>query len=419
MYKSKTLKNGLRIVTEYIPYVRSVSLGFWVYNGSRNEDKDNNGISHFIEHMLFKGTENRTAKDIAESIDSIGGQLNAFTAKEYTCYYTKTLDTHLDLGIDVLSDMLFHSKIDQKDIDVERKVILEEINMYEDSPEELVHDILSETVWSGNSLGYPILGTKESLDKINRPEILRHMQHYYTPPNTVIAIAGNFEYDAVVALLEEKFQNWEAGNHHQSVYTNTVFKNDIVFRAKDTEQTHMCIGFEGIEQGDENIYDLLVVNSIFGGGMSSRLFQKIREEKGLAYSIYSYPSSYKNAGLFTIYAGMNPSQMGEVVKLISEEIHLLKKDKIGDEELRKAKEQLKGNYILGLESTSSRMNSIGKSELLLRKIKTPDEIINRINAITVDSAATMIDKIFNNIQLSICVVGTMEKDIDLKKVISF
>lgn len=419
MYKLKTLANGVRIVTEYIPYVRSVSLGIWVNTGSRNENRNNNGISHFIEHMLFKGTQKRSAKDIAESIDSIGGQLNAFTAKEYTCYYTKTLDSHIDLAIDVLADMLFNSRIDPKDIDVERKVILEEINMYEDSPEELVHDILSETVWAGNPLGYPILGTKESLNSIDQQEIRRYMDENYTPMNTVIAIAGNFDFDKVVGILEQKFANWEIKNDKQTIYPDTEFIHQISYKPKETEQTHICIGFEGIKQGDNSIYDLLVVNSIFGGGMSSRLFQKIREEKGLAYSVYSYPSSYKNAGMFTIYAGMSPSQVGEVLRLVREEIQLLKENKISEEELVKAKEQLKGSYILGLESTSSRMNSIGKSELLLKKIKTPDEILDRINQISLESVFYIIDKIFNNKKMSASVVGAIPKKLDIEKIMSF
>ncbi len=419
MYNITTLKNGVRIVAEHIPYVRSVSLGIWVYTGSRNEKKENNGISHFIEHMLFKGTENRTAKEIAENIDNIGGQLNAFTAKEYTCYYTKTLDTHLDIGIDVLSDMFFNSKINQRDIDIERKVILEEINMYEDSPEELVHDILLQAVWGDNALGYPILGNKESLNTINRESIMHYMQNHYTPKNTVIAIVGNFNECEVLTMLKEKFENWDSPHNIESNYTETNFNSRILCRNKDTEQNHICIGFKGIEQGEISLYDLLVVNSVFGGGMSSRLFQKIREEKGLAYSVYSYPSSYKRNGLFTIYAAMNPLQMKEVVKLICEEIQLLKKHKIIEDEVIKAKEQLKGNYILALESTSSRMNNMGKSELLLRKIKTQDEILNQISAITVDSVARIIENIFVEDKFSAAIVGKRVEEEDIKKLIHF
>jgi predicted Zn-dependent peptidase len=419
MYTINTLKNGVRVVTEHIPYVRSVSMGIWVNTGSRNELAVNSGISHFIEHMFFKGTQRRTAKDIAESIDSIGGQINAFTAKEYTCYYTKTLDTHLDLALDLLSDMFFNSKVDSKDIDVERRVILEEINMYEDSPEELVHDILSETVWSGDPLGYPILGTKDSLEGINREGIIKYIDSSYTPMNTVIAIAGNFDYDDIMKIITEKFENWDMKGNRLSEYEEIKFNNKTVYKEKDTEQVHLCIGFEGIEQGDDRIYDLLVVNSIFGGGMSSRLFQKIREEMGLVYSIYSYPSSYKKAGLFTIYAGMGPNQIDEVTRLISAEISLLKTNKIVESELYKAKEQLKGNYILGLESTSSRMNSIGKSELILGRIKTPDEIIERIDSITTQSVAEIIDCIFNVDKIGVSVVGNIKNNIDINSLIKF
>ena len=419
MYKTKTLKNGIRIVTEHIPHVRSASLGVWIHTGSRNETNYNNGISHFIEHMLFKGTANRTAKQIAESIDEVGGHLNAFTAKEYTCYYTKTLDTHLHFAIEILSDMLLHSKINSKDIAVEKNVILEEINMYEDAPDELVHDILSETTWAGNSLAYPILGKKQSLENMGRDEIIAYMQQYYIPSNMVISVAGNFDYDSVIMWIEEKFGQLKDPNQPKSDYAKTGFNAQISYKNKDIEQTHLCMAFEGIPQGDNRIYDLLVINTLLGGGMSARLFQKIREEKGLAYSVYSYPAAYKDAGLFTIYAGMNPSQMREVIKLICEEIMILKRDKITENELNKAKEQLKGNYILGLESTSSRMNSIGKSELLLKKIRTPDEIIDLINAITIKSVSDVIDKVFEPKKLSAAVVGAVQKELDIQEWICF
>ncbi len=419
MYKSRTLTNGIRIVTEYIPHVRSVTLGVWIHTGSRNETKDNSGISHFIEHMLFKGTKNRTAKQIAERIDEVGGHLNAFTGKEYTCYYTKTLDTHLHFAVEILADMLLQSNVDSKDIDIEKNVILEEINMYEDAPEELVHDIFSETTWAGDSLAYPILGTKSSLEKIDRREILQYMNHHYTPANIVISVAGNFDFDTVVNWIDEKFGYLNAKQYKKSEYQDIDFNTKISYKNKDIEQTHLCMGFDGIVQGDDKIYELLVINTLLGGGMSSRLFQKIREERGLAYSVYSYPASYKKAGLFAIYAGMNPSQMPEVIKLICEEIMMLKQDKITEKELKKAKEQLKGNYILGLESTSSRMNSIGKSALLLNKIRTPDEIVDMINAITIHSVSDVIDKVFDTKKVSAAVVGAIQKDMDIKKWICF
>jgi predicted Zn-dependent peptidase len=415
MFTRVVLENGVRIVYEKIPYVRSITIGVWIGTGSRNENKINNGISHFIEHMVFKGTEKRTAKEIAESIDNIGGQLNAFTGKECTCYYTKTLDTHFDLALEVLSDMLFNSKFDQKDIDIERKVILEEIGMYEDSPEELVHDILSEVVWNGNSLGYPILGTQDCLKQVNRDTIKEYIDVNYLPSNSVISIAGNFNEEELISAVTKYFGGWKNKNINKSEYQKVDFISDIKTKEKDIEQVHICAGFEGIEQGNDNLYTLLAINNIFGGGMSSRLFQKIREEKGFVYSIYSYPSSYRDAGLFTIYAGMNPEHLSKVSKLIIEEINELKKHGIKSDELQKSKEQLKGNYILGLESTSSRMNSMGKSELMMEKIYTPEEILQKIDKVNMDSVKEVINQVFNIEKLSFTAVGNIKKDIDIKK----
>lgn len=414
MFKKITLDNGVRIVCEKIPYVRSVSVGIWVGTGSRNETKENNGISHFIEHMLFKGTEKRTAKEIAESIDNIGGQINAFTGKECTCYYTKTLDSHIDIAVDVLADMFFHSRFSQKDIDVEKKVILEEIGMYEDSPEELVHDILSEAVWSGNSLGYPILGTQESLEHVTTGSIRDYISSCYTPQNSVISVAGNFDEEKLIALLTRYFSGWKIESRQESVFQPAQFGTDSRIREKETEQVHICVGFNGIEHGNDRLYSLLAVNNVFGGGMSSRLFQKIREEKGLVYSIYSYPSSYQNAGLFTIYAGMNPEHLGKVMELIGQEICEIRKARISLEELEKSKEQLKGNYILGLESTSSRMNSIGKSELLLGWIYTPEEVLHKIDAINMETVTEVIDRIFDINSVSYSAVGNIKKDVDFR-----
>ncbi|AUG57931.1 M16 family metallopeptidase [Acetivibrio saccincola] len=417
MCRSIKLKNGVRVVYEEIPYVRSVSTGLWVGAGSRGENTTNNGISHFIEHMLFKGTKKRTAKEIAETIDNIGGQLNAFTSKECTCYYTKTLDTYLDTSLDLLSDMFFNSKFDEKDIEIEKNVILEEIGMYEDTPEELVHDILSEAVWQDDPLGMPILGTSKSLGNINREQIKKYMEENYFPENTVIAIAGNIDGDKAVESIRERFENWGNSNccKNKSI-APPKFKNNKVYREKETEQIHMCLGFRGVEQGSDELYSLLAVNNIFGGGMSSRLFQKIREEKGLVYSIYSYPSSYKNAGLFTIYAGMNAEHLNEVLKLIINEINILVKKGISKKDMAKSKEQLKGNYILGLESTSSRMNSIGKSEILLGKILTSREVLDKIDRIDFEKVDAVIKKVFDLNNMAISVVGNIKGDIDLKRI---
>ena len=414
MYKKHILDNGVRVVCEKIPYVRSVSLGIWVKTGSRNENRRNNGISHFIEHMLFKGTEKRGAAEIAETIDNIGGQLNAFTGKECTCFYTKTLDTHLDLALDVLTDMFLNSLFTRKDITVEKKVILEEIGMYEDSPEELVHDILSETVWEGNAIGYPILGSQKCLKSINKDGILSYMAENYAPENIVISVAGNFDEESLIGLIERYFGSWKAETAIRTEYEAVIFKPGLKIKEKETEQVHLCLGFKGIEHGNDRLYSLLAVNNIFGGGMSSRLFQKIREKKGLVYSIYSYPSAYKNAGLFTIYAGMKPEQLNEVSQLILDEISLLVKKGIKPDDLAKSREQLKGNYILGLESTSSRMNSIGKSELMLGYINTPEEVLEKIDAISMEVIDDIIDGIFDIESVGVSIVGNIKQDFELK-----
>ncbi|OPZ91990.1 MAG: Protease 3 precursor [Firmicutes bacterium ADurb.Bin419] len=415
MLKRITLDNGVRIICEKIPHVRSVSVGVWVGAGSRNEKKEINGISHFIEHMLFKGTNNRNAKEIAECIDSIGGQINAFTGKECTCYYTKTLDTHVDIALDVLSDMFFNSVFSTKDIDVERKVVIEEIGMYEDSPEDLVHDYLSETVWEGDAIGMPILGTHDCLQRINRDTIVDYIGSHYLPGSTVIAVAGNYDENSLLESIKSKFGNWQTDKILHNDFEKVGFKTSKKIKEKDTEQMHICLGFEGIEHGNDDLYSLLAVNNVLGGGMSSRLFQKIREEMGLVYSIYSYPSSYKNEGLYTIYAGMNPDHQDTFLKLVMDEIKMLAKYGISEDELSKSKEQLKGSYILGLESTSSRMNSLGKSELMLGIINSPEEVLSKIDAVNSDKVNEVIRKIFKIEKISLAAVGNIKSDIDLVK----
>ncbi len=417
MFIKKTFDNGVRLVYEKIPYVRSVSAGIWVKAGSRNENEINNGISHYIEHMLFKGTEKRTAKEIAESIESIGGQINAFTGKECTCYYTKTLDTHLTTAMEILADIFFNSKFASADLETERKVILEEINMYEDTPDDLVLDILSGICWKGDPLGFSILGTSESLSGITADMIREYMKQNYTPGNVVVSVAGNFDEARLEELVYNYFGTWNSdGSSSSSPLSNPVFTRGAVFRKKDIEQAHICLGFEGFEQGDDRLYSLLVFNNSFGGTMSSRLFQKIREENGLAYSVYSYPASYNGAGMFGIYAGMSPSQVEKVLSLIIQEINLVKKEGLTEYELMKAKEQLKGNYILGLESTSSRMNGLGKSELLLGYIKTPEQILNEVDAVTVEKVSDTINTVLNTDKISVSLVGKLPRNVTLKKI---
>lgn len=408
MYKKYTLDNGIRVVMEDISYVNSVSIGVWVDNGSIKEDKHINGISHFIEHMLFKGTSNRTAKQIAEAIDNIGGQINAFTSKEYTCFYAKVIDSHLPIAIDVLADMINNSLFSEEDIEKEKSVVVEEINMYEDSPEDVVYDLLAETMFENTSLSLPILGTVDTLNSITREKLIDYFNNNYTVENLVISIAGNIKVDETLELLEKKFAILKHNpDKNNNIADNIKFTQKVRGKYKKTEQLNFCIGMEGIPCGNDDIYSLLILNNIFGGSMSSRLFQKIREEKGLVYSVYSHPSSYKNIGTFTIYAGLNPKQIYNVVNIIKNDIEELKLNLITIDELEKSKEQLKGNYILGLESTSSRMAEIGKSELILGKMYSPKEILGKIDKVTLENVKETIDKIFNYNKFNIAYVGNI------------
>ncbi|MBU5677469.1 insulinase family protein [Alkaliphilus sp. MSJ-5] len=413
MYKRYTLENGLRVVTEYIPFVKSVSIGVWIEAGSKHENTINNGISHFIEHMVFKGTDKRTAKDIADIIDSVGGQINAFTSKECTCYYTKVLDSHYDLAIDLLSDMLFNSKFDPIEIEKERSVILEEINMYEDSPEDLVHDILSQTLFKNNSLGMPILGTEDTLHNIDREMILQYMDEYYVSNNAVLSIAGNFDEKKLLETINDKFSTWSNNNNLNKAYETINYNFEVVSKYKEIEQTHLCIGFKGAELDSNDVYPLLILNNVLGGSMSSKLFQSVREERGLAYSIYSYPSIYKNGGSLVIYAGTNPNQVEEVTKIIYNEIKDIISNSLSEDEINKSKEQLKGNYILGLESTSSRMTSIGKSELLRNRIYSQKEIIDKIDSVNSADIQRVIQRIF---KLDEVTITTVSKDNIIKTI---
>lgn len=408
MYDKFILNNGIRVVTEKIPHVKSVSIGIWVETGSRYENNFNNGISHFIEHMLFKGTTNRTAKEIASSIDNIGGQLNAFTSKECTCFYAKVLDNHLPIAIDVLSDMLLNSKFDEEDIAKEKSVVIEEINMYDDSPEDVVHDLLSKTIFNGNSLAFPILGSCETVKNISRKQITEFFRSHYIPQNIVISIAGNFDADEIHKLLDMYFGHWNIKGTICEVDNPPKLMQRLSSKTKETEQLHLCLGLEGVSQGSDELYSLLVLNNVFGGSMSSRLFQRVREDRGLVYSIFSYPSSYKNTGIFTIYAGLNASQLLNVTELILYDIKEIKNIYLSEAEIDRSKEQLKGNYILGLESTSSRMTSIGKAELLLGRTDSPTDILQKIDRVTLESIKDITDKVFDFDKLNVAYVGKIK-----------
>ena len=406
MYIYKTLSNGIRVVAEEIPYLKSVSIGVWIGNGSRYEKKEENGISHFIEHMLFKGTKNREAWQIAGEIDAVGGQLNAFTAREYTCFYTKTLDEHAPVAMDILSDMIFNSLLDDEHMNLERSVIVEEINMYEDSPEDLVYDLFSYAAWGDTPMGRTILGTKESLDGINSGVMRAYMDSHYRADNIIISVSGNF-CENFFELLEQNFGKYRL-NKGKPDMPEGIYTPHNIIRKKDTEQLQLVVGFNGIDIMDESVYSLLVFYNVFGCGMSSRLFQNIREKYGLVYSICEEHSAYINTGTFDIAAGMSVENAKRVAMLISEEVNRVKREKLSYDEVARAKEMLKGSYILSYESIGARMQAAGRNLLLNRPIISSDEVIDKINKISKDSIADIIDTVLDTKTLSLAAVGPID-----------
>lgn len=405
MYNLFRLSNGLRVVVENIEYVNSVSVGLWVENGSRNESMFNSGISHFIEHMMFKGTSDRTAKQIAEAIEDVGGQINAFTGREATCFYIKALDTYLELSLDILSDMLFNSNFSEEEIEKEKGVIIEEINMSEDSPEDVLTDLHAKAIWGDDSISFPILGTMDTVKSFTRKMITDYIDSYYIPENSVISISGKFDMENIEKLVEKYFGKWDSVNKNITRYSSPELLNHNYFRKKDIEQLHISLGIPGVELGNDNTYTLILLSNILGGGSSSLLFQKIREELGVCYSIYSYISAFKNTGVVSIYAGLSPLYAEVAIEAIKEEVSKFAKLGVDNERLRKAKEQLKGSYILGLESTSSRMFSNGKSVMFLDKINTPKDVLRKINEIDMAKVNLILEKTFKTGIINSAYVG--------------
>ncbi len=378
-------------MTESIPTVRSVSIGIWVGTGSRFEEKQENGISHFLEHMFFKGTASRSASEIAESFDRIGGQVNAFTSKEYTCYYAKVLDQHASYAVDVLQDMFFNSVFDEAELMKEKNVVFEEIKMVDDTPDDIVHDLLSEATYGKHSLGLPILGTVETLTAFNGDSLRGYMDRYYTGDYVVISIAGNIT-EELIETVKETFAKIKPTTYSLDMQ-KPLFLSDTVVRKKETEQAHVCLGYPGLPVGDENVYALVLLNNLLGGSMSSRLFQEIREERGLCYSVFSYHSSYQDSGMLTVYAGTAQQQLDELLKAVHETTHHLAEKGMTEKELSNGKEQLKGNLMLSLESTNSRMSRNGKNELLLRHHRTLDDMVDEINAVSLENVNSLAKKI--------------------------
>ncbi|MBI3988543.1 MAG: insulinase family protein [candidate division NC10 bacterium] len=392
-YNRAVLSNDMVVLTERMPHVKSVALGVWVNVGSRDEPTEKAGISHFMEHLLFKGTEKRSAEEIAKAIDAVGGTLDAFTSREQTCFYAKVLGEHLPLAVDLLSDILLHPCLDPQDIEREQKVVLEEIKMVEDTPDDLIHDLFTQTAWGDHPLGRPVLGFKETLLSINREDVLQHIETFYQPDRMIVAAAGDLDDGRLTDLLEDAFKGFR-GNAVSINSGPPTSRQVEVNEARDTSQVHLCLGVETLPYAHEDRYALYLLNAILGASMSSRLFQEIRERRGLVYSIYSYQSSYRDAGLLVVYAGCSSESFGQVVDLIKAEWRRLKEEPVDLDEFKRAKEQLKGNLLLGLEGTSSRMTRLAKMELYFGRCYDLEEIIRGIEEVTPDRFQALAQSLF-------------------------
>ena len=404
------LPGGLRIVTDTLPTVRSAAFGIWVGVGSRDETPVLNGATHYLEHLLFKGTQRRSALDISSALDAVGGEMNAFTAKEYTCYYARVLDRDLPLAIDVVSDMLTGSLIRQEDIDTERDVVLEEIAMTEDDPGDVVHDLFAQVMYGASPLGRPVLGTVDSINALTRDQVAGFYKRRYRPEHLVVAAAGNVDHAKVVRMVEKAF----AGSLTR---TDTVpaepragtralrTAGQVQLLDRPTEQAHLVLGLPGLARRDERRWALGVLNSALGGGMSSRLFQEVREKRGLAYSVYSYTSAFADSGLFGIYAGCQPKRVEEVLKICRAELERVAAEGITEEELKRAIGQISGSTVLGMEDTGSLMSRVGKAELCYGTHLSVDELLAKISAVTLDDVREVASSVLGAHRPSLAVIG--------------
>jgi predicted Zn-dependent peptidase len=416
-YQKTVLPNGIRIVTEEIPYVRSVSCGVWINVGSRHENEGNNGISHFLEHMVFKGTKRYSTRQIARSLESVGGYLNAFTTKEHTCYYARILDNHLPQAIDVISDLIQAPLLLPKEMAKEKLVILEELKNIEDDPDDLIHDYLDLRIYNKHPLGWPIIGKSENIRKFSRAELLEFMHRYYSPNRMVVAAAGNLKHRQLVDLIESKFRRNSSTrvvrkNEHgpkQSKFGTEVFEKPI-------NQAHLCMGTLGYSIKSHSRYSLLLLNSVLGEGMSSRLFQNIREKYGFAYSIYSFANMLSDAGSFGIYVGTDNSNIDHSIDLIVRELEKLKTSSVSRSEINRTKAQLKGTMIFGLESMSNRMMRLGSGELYFREYLPLDQVLRSVEAVEPEDLTEIAKKLFRMDKFSTIVfrAGNDERSASLK-----
>jgi predicted Zn-dependent peptidase len=403
-----TLPNGIKVITESMPHVRSVSVGIWVSSGSRRETGEENGLSHFIEHMLFKGTANRSAEDIARSVDSIGGNLDAFTAKEMVCFNTKVLDEHLPIAMDVLSDLVLNPSFREEDIEKEKGVILEEIKMDADSPDYLVHEIFSSNFWKDHPLGKPILGTRETVKRFNRAMVQDYYRGVYTPSNLLITAAGNLGHDRLVNLARERFEAVPATAPEPPQAVPATHARISLKSKKDLEQVHVCLGVPSYPIPHEDRFTCYVLNTMLGGGMSSRLFQNIRERQGLAYAVFSELNPYSDTGCLSIYAGTSLESAKQVVQSVLKEFTDLKQQTAPAEEVRRAKDHLKGSLMLSLESTSSRMSNLARQEMHFRRFFTLDELAESIEKVTAEDVQRVAQTFFDQKNVALTVLGNLD-----------
>ncbi len=409
MYQKTVLPNGIRIITEYIPYVHSVSLGVWFEVGSRDEEPTELGLSHFIEHMMFKGTERFSAREIAEIMDRCGGHLNAFTSKEHTCYYFRVLDEHFSTAAEVLQQMLLHSRFEPSEIDKERNVVLEELNMYEDTPDELVHDLLCEALWPNHPLGRNVLGTQETISSFSQNMILSFLERNYTTERIVIASAGSIPHERIVEEFASSLSALPSGALPTANYSRDLGGQDL-FRAKDTEQIHLCIGGPALSRDDERKYILYLLDTIIGGGVSSFLFQELREERALVYNTYSYNSFFRDSGCFGIYSGFSPKHWDEVFSVIRTQLGSIDR-LITDDVVQRAKGQLKGSVLLSLESTNNRMIRLARGEMDFGHIVTPEEFIWEIEQVSKEDVIELGLEVYDPAKWTIAAIGPIDSNI--------
>lgn len=408
MYRKDTLANGIRVVSETLPKSRSVSIGVWVKIGSRHEPQQIGGISHFIEHLFFKGTEKRSAKDIAIEMDSLGGEMNAFTSQETTTYYAKVVDEHLPVVIEILADILIGAKFDPVEMEKERKVILEEIKGVEDTPDDYIHELFTSTVWPDNSLGRPILGTRETIGALKHDDIISYINSYYSPREIVISVAGNFEHARLIELLNTHFGKL-ARNGLPKKEETPAFTHAVSVKKKQLEQVQLCIGCKGLHYTHEDRYAISALNTVLGNSMSSRLFQEIREQNALAYSIYSYVTSYRDTGLLTVYAGMDPLNALKVVRLVMKELKKIKEEGITPAEELRVKNQIKGSLILSLESSNSHMSRIARQEVYFGKYLSMDDIIKGVEKVTAEQVRRLAEQLFSRENIALTVLGPLNR----------